>query len=229
MNPRTHRLCVWCAPAGFVLLFAAFLLASWFPFPSPDRSAASVARMYQQHTDGIRLAAVLLTAGAALVAPLSAVIAVQMRRVEGKHSPLAFLELGMGCCAMLAVSITSFFWWTAAFRPERDPVVTQSWHDAGWLCITAVVFIFIAQLAAVAAVILTDPAEQALFPRWLGYLTAWVAVLLLPSLLCLWFKTGAFAWNGVATLYLAFAAVGVWFAAMVVTLLRQITAQAASA
>jgi hypothetical protein len=225
MNARSQRLCVWTAPVAFVLLLVALLVASWFPLPSPNHSPAYIGRYYHDHADSIRLASILLSAGAALLAPLAAVIAVQLRRIEGEFSPLAYLQLGMGSASPLAVSITSFFWWTAAFRPDRDPVVTQSWNDAGWLCFCAVVFLVVVQLAAVAVAVLTDKRATPLLPRWLGYLSAWVAVLLLPSVLCLWFKTGPFAWSGVATLYLAFAVVGAWFIAMVVVLLRVIAEQ----
>ncbi len=227
MNAGIQRLCVWATPVAFALICIALLVASWLPLPSPDHSATYIGRYYEDHSDAIRLAAVLLAAGAALLAPLAAVIAVQLKRIEGKYSPLAYLELGMGSASALAVSITSFFWWTAAFRPERDPVVTQSWHDAGWLCFTAVVFIAMLQIAAVAIAILVEQREQ-VFPRWLGYLSAWVALLLLPSVLCLWFKTGPFAWNGVATLYLAFVAVGAWFITMIIQLLRAISEQEAA-
>ena len=227
MNAGIQRLCVWATPVAFVLICIALVVASWLPLPSPDHSAAYIGRYYQDHSDAIRLAAVLLAAGAALLAPLAAVIAVQLKRIEGKSSPLAYLELGMGSASALAVSITSFFWWTAAFRPERDPVVTQSWHDAGWLCFTAVVFIAMLQISAVAIAILVEQREQ-VFPRWVGYLSAWVALLLLPSVLCLWFKTGPFAWNGVATLYLAFVAVGAWFITMIIQLLRAISEQEAT-
>lgn len=227
MNLGVQRLCVWSAPVAFVLILVALLFASWLPFPSPDESAAEVGEYYADHADGIRLATVLFAAGAALLAPLAAVIAVQLKRIEGEHTPLAYLELGMGSASALAVSISAFFWWTAAFRPERDPVVTQSWHDAGWLCFTAVVFIAMLQLAAIAVAILSDRRDQPIFPRWVGYLSAWVALLLLPSVMCLWFKTGPFAWNGVATLYLALVAVGTYFIVMIVQLLRVIREQEA--
>jgi hypothetical protein len=207
---------------GFVLIFGALLAAGWFPLPAAHHTAAYIGRYYRDHADGIRLGAVLLTAGAALFAPLAAVIAVQLKRIEGEFSPLAYLELGMGSASPLAISITSFFWWTAAFRPDRDPVVTQSWNDAGWLCLTAVIFIFDMQLLAIAVAILTDRSDRPMFPRWLAYLTIWAALLLLPSLLCIWLKHGAFAWNGIASLYLAFVAVGVWVVAMIVKLLRVI-------
>lgn len=225
MNARSQRICIWAAPGGFVLLSAALVVASWVPFPSPNRSAPSVAHFYAIHTDGIRVGALLLAAGAALLAPLAAVLAVQIKRIEGAFSPLAYLELGMGCASSLAITIPTFFWETAAFRPERDPVVTQSWHDAGWLCFTATIFIFMLQAGAIALAILSDRSAQPLFPRWLGYFTAWVALLLLPSALCLFFKTGPFAWSGIFTLYLAFAVIGAWFIALITILLRVVREQ----
>jgi hypothetical protein len=222
---RVQRLMIWSAPVGFVFLFAALVVAGWLPFPSPHQSAAALGRYYLDHVDGIRLGSAFLTLGAALLAPMAAVMAVQMRRIEGHFSPLAYLELGMGSASSLAITAVAFFWWTAAFRPDRDPVVTQSWHDAGWLCLTATVFIFDLQLLAFVLAIFTDTAEVPLFPRWLGYLAIWVCTLLMPSLLCLWFKAGPFGWNGIATLYLAFAAAGAWFAALVVQLLRVVREQ----
>jgi hypothetical protein len=219
---------VWSTVLGFALIFLALVVATWFPLPAAHHSAAYIGRFYRDHADGIRLGAVLLTGGAALLAPLAAVTAVHLRRIEGEFSPLAYLELGMGSASPLAVSITSFFWWTAAFRPYRDPVVTQSWNDAGWLCLTAVVFLVILQLIAIATAIFTDRGERPLFPRWLAYLSLWTAALLLPSVLCLWFKRGPFAWNGIASLYLAFAVVGAWFVAMIVNLLRVIGEQEAA-
>jgi hypothetical protein len=85
------------------------------------------------------------------------------------------------------------------------------------------------QLGAIAIAILSDRRDPPLFPRWVAYLTAWVALLLLPSVMCLWFKTGPFAWNGVLTLYLAFGAFGAWIITMMVQLLRVIREQESAA
>jgi hypothetical protein len=228
VNAQVQRACVWVSLLGFVLIFLALLVAGWFPIPAAHHSAAYIGRYYRSHADGIRLGAVLLTAGAALLAPLAAVIAVYVKRIEGEFSPLAYLELGMGSASPLAISITSFFWWTAAFRPDRDPVVTQSWNDAGWLCLTAVIFLVVLQFLAIAVAIFTDRSERPMFPRWLAYLSVWTSLLLVPSVLCLWFKHGPFAWNGIASLYLAFVVVGAWVVAMIVNLLRVIGEQQAA-
>ena len=227
MNVLTQRICIWAAPVGFAMLLGAFFVGSQFPFPSPNHDAGYIGRFYLEHANGIRLMAVMLTTGAALTAPIAAVLGVHLLRIRGAIA-LAFLEIGMGCVSALAIGIPGFFWQAAAFRPERDSVVTQSWHDAGWLCFVATVFIVIVQIGATGLAVLTDSGDKPLtdsgdkpvFPRWFGYLSFWVCAALVPSVLCLWFKTGPFAWNGVLTIYLAFLAFGAWFAAVIVLLLR---------
>lgn len=219
MNVRTQRICVWVTPVAFALLIIGFAAGSQFPIPSPDYDAAFIGRFYVEHNFGIRLMAVCVAAGAAFTAPIAAVLGVHLKRIEGAEA-LAYVEIGMGCVSALAIGIPAFFWQTAAFRPDRDPVVTQSWHDAGWLCFVATVFIGIVQISATGLAILSDRGERPVFPRWLGYLSLWASVLLVPSVLCLWFKTGPFAWNGLLTIYLAFAAAGAWFGSVVVVLLK---------
>jgi hypothetical protein len=224
MNVRTQRLCVWITPAAVALIFIGFASGSMFPIPSPDHDAAYIGRFYVEHTFGIRMMAACVATGAAFTAPIAAVLGVHLKRIEGAEA-LAYLEIGTGCVSALAIGIPAFFWQTAAFRPDRDPVVTQSWHDAGWLCFVATVFIVIVQTLATGLAILTDSGEKPVLPRWLGYLSLWVAALFVPSILCLWFKTGPFAWNGLLTIYLAFAAAVAWFGSVTVTLLRLTAAE----
>ncbi|HEY9418255.1 MAG TPA: hypothetical protein VIQ30_26130 [Pseudonocardia sp.] len=219
MNVLTQRVCIWLAPVGFAMLFGAFFAGSQFPFPSPNHDAAYIGGFYLEHVDGIRLMAVLVTTGSALTAPIAAVLGVHLLRIRGAIA-LALLEFGMGCVSALTIGIPSFFWQAAAFRPERDPVITQTLHDAGWLCFVATVFIVIVQVGAAGLAVLTDPGDKPVFPRWFGYLSLWVCAALLPGVLVLWFKTGPFAWNGVLTIYLAFLVFGAWFAAVIVLLLR---------
>jgi hypothetical protein len=220
MNPLIQRVCVWTGAFGFALMALGFIVGSQFPFPSPNHDAAYFGAFYLEHTNGIRLMAVFVTTGGALTAALAAVIGVHIKQIQGAAA-LAYLEIGMGCASALAIGIPGFFWQTAAFRPERDPVVTQSWHDAGWLCFVATVFLAILQFSATGLAVLTDRGETPVFPRWFGYLSFWASAGLVPSVLCLWFKTGPFAWNGALTLYLAFVVAGPWIISAVVLTLRK--------
>jgi uncharacterized membrane protein len=220
-----QRVALWCGPALIVVFFTGLLVAHWFPFPSPADSPAEVARQYADHTDGIRFAAVCIAMAGALFAPVVAVVAAQMKRVEGSFSPLTYLQLGSGMIGSLVIASPAFFMWSAAFQPERDPVVTQSWHDAAWLALVAPVWPFFFELIAVAVLTLRDRSKEQIFPRWFGYLSLWIAVLLIPSAMVLWFKTGPFAWRGLMTLWLAATVFLVWLISLLVVLLPVIRRQ----
>jgi hypothetical protein len=224
-SPRIQRVALWCGPALIPVFFAGLIAGHWFPFPSANDSAAAIAHKYVAHRDGIRVAALCIALGGALSAPFVAVVAAQMKRVEGAFSPLTYLQLGSGMVGSLVIASPAFFMWAAAFRPDRTPVVTQSWNDAAWLALVAPIWPFVFQLLALATVAFRDRSAEPIFPRWIGYLSVWVTVLLVPSALVLWFKTGPFAWQGVLTLWLAAAVFTVWLLAVVVVLLRAIRRQ----
>lgn len=225
---NVHRLCILTSAVGLVILLSGFVVGSQFPFPSPDHDPGYIGDFYREHANGIRLMAAFVTTGGALTAPVAVVLGLHLMRIQGAKA-MAFLELAMGSVSALAVCIPGFFWQTAAFRPERDPIVTQSWHDAGWLCFVATVFFAILQFSSTGVAVLSDRSERPVFPRWLGYLSFWSSAGLVPSALCLWFKTGPFAWNGVLTLYLAFFVAGLWLISVMVLTLRADRSAAESA
>jgi hypothetical protein len=224
-SPKIQRVALWCGPALIPVFFTGLIAAHWFPFPSAHDSAADTARQYIAHRDGIRLAALCIALSGALTAPFVAVVAAQMKRAEGAFSPLTYLQLGSGMIGTLVIASPAFFMWAAAFRPYRDPVVTQSWNDAAWLALVAPIWPFVFQLLALATVAFRDRSAEPIFPRWLGYLSIWACVLLVPSALALWFKTGPFAWQGILTIWLAAVVFTAWLLAVVVALLRAIRRQ----
>jgi hypothetical protein len=73
--------------------------------------------------------------------------------------------------------------------------------------------------------ILRDRGTVPLFPRWLGFFNFWVALLILPALLLPFFKSGAFAYNGLLALYLPFGAFFIWMVVMTFGLMRAIGTQ----
>lgn len=221
---RLQLIGLWACPVGAVLLCAAFLVGSAWPIPSPNHDPAYIAAFYTEHANGIRLMAVLFAASVALFLPLYAVLCVQLKRIEGAEV-LAYAQLAAGAGSTVALTIPCFFWETAAFRPDRDPMITQSWHDAAWLCLVAGIFIAAIEIAVTALAILNDEKGNPVFPRWLGYVSIFAALLLMPGPLCLWFKTGPFAWNGIFTIYLVFTAIGIWFTAVTVCLFKVVLRQ----
>lgn len=82
----------------------------------------------------------------------------------------------------------------------------------------------VVQAAAVAVAVLGDKSTRPLIPRWVGYFNLWVILLFLPGGLATFFKTGAFAWNGLLAFWLAAVVFGLWYVVMTVMLRRAIRA-----
>jgi hypothetical protein len=109
----------------------------------------------------------------------------------------------MPCFLMLA----------AAYRPDRDPAITQALNDAGWLPFVGGFMATFFQLIAIGICIFQDT-EQKVYKRWLGYFNFWAALVLVPAGFDLFFKTGPFAWNGALAFWLVLVVFCIWFLVM---------------
>jgi hypothetical protein len=228
MNPSVQRQCLWCGLGMMGFVFMGLLFAHWFPPPSPHDSAATVSRAYSDHATGIRIGALLIGLGGTLLGPFAAVLSAQIRRIEGHGAPLAYLQLCMAALWIAGIIMPTLFWMGASFEPAgTDPGTIRALHAAGWLPFVAVVFPLMAVFLTVAVATFTDGRADPVFPRWVGYLNLWIALLLLPGVLVLFFRTGPFAWNGILTFWLAAGAVTIWLVAMIVVLRRAIDQQVA--
>jgi hypothetical protein len=210
---RVQVWCIWSAPVFVVLLFGALLLAGWVPPPSPAQSAEQVAAMYAEHTDLKRLAFVLLFLGGGLCAPFTVAIHHRLRRIPGAWA-LALLQLIGGALGVLAVSVPAIVFMVAAYRPERDPQITQALHDLAFIPFIGNLVPFLVQAVAIGVAVLAQHPDGPVLPRWLGFYNLWTAFLTLPGLLLVFFRTGAFAWNGVLVFWVVATVFGGWFLVM---------------
>lgn len=226
MNSKSQLFCAWCG-IGFLLLFTAgwWFLARFLPPPAPSLDAAEVAAIYQQHTGGIRFGLVLAMIAAALTAPWVAVIAIQLRRIEGNTPALAHTMLVAGAVGVLVLLLPTLLWTTAAFRPERGADLVMLLNDLGWLLFVMTFSPFFIQNLVIGLAILGDKGAEPVFPRWLGYFNIWVAILFVPGGLVTFFKTGPFAWNGLLAFWLPLVVFFIWFLIMFAALLSAIRQQ----
>ncbi|WP_372787850.1 hypothetical protein [Paraconexibacter sp.] len=222
-RPALQRACAWCAPVGLVLTFSGMLVAGWLPPPFPGDGATEVAAYYREHREAIRLGSILIAVGGVLLLPLVAVTSVYLSAIERDRGALSNLQLISGALGPVAFVIPSFLWAGAAFDPARSPEITKLLHDTAWLLFIAGVWTFVVQNLAIGAAVLCDARTDPIFPRWLGYLAIWTAVLFTPSCLVVFFREGPFSWNGIFTFWLAAAAFVAWTAALVWTVQRAIT------
>lgn len=214
-----------------VLWIVSFVaLAGFIPPPSPEKTAAQVLAKYAGHTDAIRLGLMITLFASALLVPFSAAISAQMRRIEGAGAPLAATQLCSAALLSVEFIVPIMVWQTAAFRFDTESArMTQMLNDMGWLMFVAVISSVIVQILALAAAIFTDEREEPVFPRWAGYFNVWVALVLAPAGVIVFFKHGPFAWNGLLGFYLPLTSYCVWMFVTFALLRRAIDQESAEA
>lgn len=181
--------------------------------------------MFDQDRNSIRIGLLITSFAATLLAPFFAVITVQMKRVEGSSSPLAYAQLALAALLIIEFVFPLYFLQAAAFRADRSPETLQTLSDVAWLMFVGVVSTAVLQFALIAVAVLIDQRMQPIFPRWFGYLTAWCAIAFAPGALCVFFLDGPFAWRGLFCWWIPLSAFGGWFAAATWVLLKVIARQ----
>lgn len=212
---------LWLMVVGLTVFFGLgwYPLARLLPPHPPSASAEQIAEIYRLHTNGIRAGTLMCMIGLMFFYPFAGVIFAQMRRIERARGEPAFhsiIQVVCGAAAYTAgIMLPLMLWGIGAFRPDRDPNLTQMINDIAWLLATMVFSPYIPQFLAFALEILRDKEPKPLFPRWVGWLNVWIAVSGLPVLLIFFFKTGPFAWNGIISFWLPF---GIFFIGLAITI-----------
>jgi hypothetical protein len=186
--------------------------AGFFPPHLPTASAAEIAAIYTRDAAGIRFGMIVIMIAGALYMPFTAAIAAQMRRIEHAKTPvLTYTQLGAGIATILLFLTPALIWSVAAFRPDRPAEITQALNDLGWFFFVMPFVLGFTQNLALGFTIIGDKRARPVFPRWLGFLNFWIAVLFVPGCLLTFFKTGPFAWNGLIAFWIPAAIFGPWF------------------
>lgn len=222
MNRIDQKICAWGGVFCSALFGAGLLIAGFIPPPSPDLPAQAVAAIYREHGLAIRLGMILGLFGMAGWCAFVGVLSAQMRRMRTGSDLPALLQLGSGSIGVLTVMLPIMVFAAAAFRPERDPALTQLLNDLGWLIIIPAYPTFIAQFGAIALGTLLDRSPKPVFPRWSAYFNLWVMLLFLPGGFAYFFRSGPLAWNGLFDFWLAAGAFFAWLVVMTPLVLRAI-------
>ncbi|WP_143288286.1 hypothetical protein [Calothrix rhizosoleniae] len=225
MSKHNHFLVYWGAVFGCIATFIGFIvLAGFVPPSSPNNSIADVISLYQNNLFGIRAGMVVMLLGVSFTLPFVSLISSHMHRIEGANPILAPTQLIAGTVALLALFIPPIIWSIAAFRLDRDPQITMMLHDAGWIFLVFPAAPAIVQNLSIGLAILSDRGSPPIFPRWVGFLNFWAAFLFIPSGLITYFKTGAFAWNGILAFWVPFGAFSIWLMILFLFMYKSIIA-----
>lgn len=224
MNKRSQTVCALCGPA-FAIVFTTgwWFMAGFVPPHEPASGAGAISDFYQQNTLTIRLGILIAMISSALIIPFGAVIAIQMKRIEGDAAPiLSVVELMAATVTSVILLVTTVTWTAAAFRPERAVEVILAYNDFAWILLLMTFSPFLVQFTAIGFAILSDRRDPPLLPRWAGYFNFWLAVLAAPGGLITFFKSGPFAWNGLLAFWVPIVVFVAWFFVMAPLLIQAI-------
>lgn len=226
---RWQTICAWFGPA---FLFTFVFFWGWvghnLPPAGPGLSATEIAAYYTHNSVSIRIGFVAAVVLMTFYMPWSAVVSARMGRIETGLPVLSYLQLIGGALTVMVVSMSAVFWIAAAFRPERNPEITQMLHDMGWLTIDQLYACTTFQMIAAAVVGLHDKSPRPLFPRWACWYAIWAGLTFLPASLTSFMKSGAFAWNGVMSYYFPYFAWLSWFGLFSYFVLKDIARERAA-
>lgn len=228
MSRFSQQLCALGGPFCALFLGVGLLLAGFVPPPSPGLPAEAVAALYLERAPLIRSGMVLGLVGIIGYIALVCVISARLRIIEAGSRLAADLQLGAGAIGVLTVMFPLMIFGTTAFRPERDPQLTQLLNDLGWLIIIPAFPTFIAQFLGIAFAALQDRSPQPMFPRWSAYFNVWVGLLFVPGAFAYFLRSGPFAWDGLLSFWIAASAFFLWLLVMPVLVLRSLRADRAA-
>ncbi|MGE4425159.1 MAG: hypothetical protein AB7G37_01755 [Solirubrobacteraceae bacterium] len=224
---RVQVVCAWCGPAFVIGLFGGWgILGGFLPHIPASDTAEQVAAAYAERVDLRRAGLLISLVATFLTVPFFLSISLQMRRSEGRVPALAILQLASGLVICLVLLLPTLFFLVATFRVYDAPEITQMLNDLSYIVIILPFPPLLGQLIAIAASIFVDRRERPVFPRWVAYFNLWVAVLVTPAGLLMFFHDGPFAWNGLLGFWIPAAAFGLWYPVMTVVVLQAIRREA---
>jgi hypothetical protein len=215
VNYTKHFLSVWSGLV-FVVVFGIgwALIGGFVPPVQPSASAADVATFYQtnnmQKIAGLTIVMIAVT----FLIPFMGMISVQMARIEGRWPIFAIFAAMCAVINVIYFVLPVFYWITVAFRPDQNPEIMRIFNDIAWIIIMWPFSTTVMQNVLFGIVVLSDKRKQPLFPRWAGFLAVYEAILILPGGLVPFFKTGAFAWNGILAFWLVASTYLLWIIVM---------------
>lgn len=207
MSPRVQIACAITGPAAIVLFLVAFWgIGGFIPPTAPTDSADSVAQFYADDRDAIRLGMVIGIPAAVLLLPFYVGVSAALARIEDRRFPvLSILQVCGAVILLVFFLVCMLVWITASYRADANPDDVRSLHDLGWLVFVMVWPEYTISMGVIAVLVLKDDGRRGPWPRWFGYLAAWTALSGAGGSLAVFFKDGAFAWNGLIGFYVPIA------------------------
>jgi hypothetical protein len=226
LEPRMqYRIQLWCGAALNICgaLYAVGLVVVarlLFPVPNPNASAIEIAAFFAQHSDRIRLGALIMVIGIGFFAPWGAMLVARTRLLEGRLPIFTYMSATTFGATLLATFLVPACFAIAAFRTWNTPEIPQMLNDAAWYLLLYIWPLFTVWIFSFGIPILTAPEHKQLHPRWVGHFSLVCGALFGTSFLVNHVKTGPFAYDGFFGVYVPAAALGLWGTVVGIELIR---------
>lgn len=212
-------LLLWTLPASAVIWIGAFLLFPGFlPPMSPTMPADRVAAFYRENQWGVRYSMILFNWFCVCLIPVLSLLVMQIRRMAHRTPIFSFCMLGCVAGGPTLFLIANVCWLLAAFRPERNPDLTQMFNDLAWITFTSQVPFLIGQSLILVLAIYFDDQPHPVFARWVAHFNLVIAAALVPAAFVGLALTGPLAWDGALSFWLKNIAIAVWIVVMGIVL-----------
>jgi hypothetical protein len=211
----------WLLPALGLTWILVFLIFPGFSPPmSPTMSAEEVAAFYRDPNNLplIRYSMIVFNWFSIGMIPFLALIVLQIHRMAHRTPILSYAYLGCLAGGPMLLFTADLFWLLAAFRPERDPALTQLFNDVAWISFSSQVGFLIAACAFLSLSIYLDRQERPVFQPWVAHFNLVIALALAPAAFAAVSLTGPVAWDGLLSFWVRNGAIGLWLAVMTVVL-----------
>jgi len=211
MNTKNQLILTHSAIVMALMIFlGSFVLTGWLPPPSPSLSSAEFVAIFSPDNYMMRIGVLIMCLFSPLYVAFAAVVATQLKRIEGPHHVMANLQYvisGAGLCLFL---VPGFIWLAISYRAGINPDIIMVLNDLAWFMFLAGSAPTILQWSCIGFAILSDRSAKPIYPRWLGYLNFWLAVGALTGQLIPFVKSGPFAYNGLFGFWVVAAVFFIW-------------------
>ncbi|MBV8347852.1 MAG: hypothetical protein JOZ49_10065 [Mycolicibacterium sp.] len=220
----------WTLPAVAIVWIAAFFLFPGFVHPmSPSMSAEQVAAFYRDphNLARIRYSMILFNWFCVGLIPILTLIVMQIRRMAHRTPIFSYCMLGIMAAGPTLFLVANLFWLLAAFRPERNPDLTQMFNDLAWVSFGSGVPFLIGQSVILALAIYLDRQSRPVFRPWVAHFNLVVAAALAPAAFTGLALGGPMAWDGALPFWVRNVAIALWIVVMGIVLGQAIYRQRA--
>ena len=227
MNTKHQLVLTHSAIAMALMIFiGSFVMTGWLPPPAPTLSLEEIAAIFTPDNYAMRIGVLVMIFFSPLYVAFAAVIATQLKRIEGPHHVLANLQYVISAAGLCLFLVPGFIWLAISYREGIAPQLIMVMNDLAWFMFLAGSAPTVLQWGSTGLAILADKTASPVYPRWLGYLNFWLAAGAGTGQVIPFVMSGPFAYNGLFGFWVVAAVFFIWVSTMYIYTLKAVKAQA---